>query len=63
LRVFEPVDLVVWEAAVELGGEFLADSLESCGRWGVADDELIAESLDVLLLVDHVVDHVFHFLW
>jgi hypothetical protein len=60
---FQLVDRVAWEAAVELGGELLADSLEACGRCGVADDELIAEGLDVLLLVDHVVDHVFHFLW
>lgn len=55
------VDLVAWKAAVELGRESCADSLESCGQSSVADDQ-VADGLDVLSLVDVFVDHVFDLL-
>jgi hypothetical protein len=49
---------IAWGATVDFVGETFRNSLEACWRGGVADDQLIADGHDILLLVDIVVDHV-----
>jgi hypothetical protein len=58
LRDFDPVDLVGWEAAVDFARKCFGNSLEACWRRSVADDQLPADSSDILLLMHIFVDHV-----
>jgi hypothetical protein len=58
LRDLQLVHRIAWSAMVDFVGETFRNSLEACWRGGIADDQLIADAHDILLLVDIVVDHV-----